>query len=545
MRKSIIIILIIIFNLILISPGISYVAISASSVDDYSTCDEDLQGFGIDEDSLIHEEGVNHQVNVLLFAETTNEDGDYYYYLYVHDPNAFAEIEASYYQAVQVGYLTAFTEEVLDDSDAVSRSLRYLNLKYLSSSSSGTVAKYLINDFHPDDMKTFRRYQIRQLMTQKNGERIFINIGDEYCYKTNEDGSVEYQYKKMDYITFENIKLASFLINSNESTFEYLLEGIIGELEFSKYEFYGFSLPEGFEIDNILSMRFNYKKYDYEFNKPGIDIYAPVYQYTPLIGDQGYSEYTWKISNPKYISSVVEDYEVEVDIRSHWFISQKVKWKTISKYSDLEKIDNKSLKSGLQEKFIDCDYIINYAVDDVQRTYGEFAYALGSSMLEYDPFIYSLYDYDKNVSSIYNGGFYNYSHYISKYYAQVEPVFFTFERDGNIYSLDVIVSPKNSSIDSDGVKPDPDIIDTIVDLYNKFVAWIMEIFKVSEIVAHIISVGSIIGGLSILLSLLGKFVSGGLSKIILNIGNIIISILTWPARLLFSDKKDLIMKKGE
>lgn len=543
-KKAIISILIIIFSLINISPVI---AISAAKVDDFSTCEEDIKAFGIDESNLILQNGQNQQVNVLLFAETKNEDGKYFYYLYLHDANGFTEFDAKYYQSLQFGYLTALSEDLLADDNKIARSSNYKTITYLSSSSSGTVAKYLL-DFSAQNMKTFRRYQLRQIEMQKNGERSFLQIGDEYFYKTNDDGTVDYKYKKMDYITFEDIKLSSYLVNTNEETYEYLIESLIGVVECNKYEFYGFSLPNGFNVDNIKSIRFNYIEYDYEFNKPGTDIYAPIFQYDPGIGFgdmYGYSDYDIKLTNPIRNSNIVTNYTIEEDVRSHWYISQKFKWKTISTYKDLEKIDNNSFRTGLQTDFKECDYIINFAASNVRRYDKQFVYAKGSSLSEYDPFIYFLKNYDENVSSIYNRTWYVYSNYISTYYGDVEPVYFTFERDGIIYDINVIVSPKDSPLESNGVKPDKDIIDIIIDLYKKFVAWIMETFGVSEPLAHIIAIGAIIAATTVVTSLLGGFISDGLSKGITKVVKIIFSIITWPIRLLFLKDKDLIMKKGE
>ena len=164
-----------------------------------STAESDLRAFGLNEKDYPKDLNSNRHVSCFLFVEDIEEDTTFYY-LYLYDPKAFSVVPVKNYLQIQISHLTSNFIELLDDATAVERALNYYDLSYMSSSNNGTVAKFLVNGLKFSSPKTYRRYQLRQLSYYYNKNTNYYGFGDEFLFETLSDGSIKYQWKKMNYI---------------------------------------------------------------------------------------------------------------------------------------------------------------------------------------------------------------------------------------------------------------------------------------------------------------------------------------------------------
>ena len=518
--------------------------ISANDYISYaSTAQEDLKSFGLSEDDYSLDLDSNRHVSCFLFVEDIEEDTTFYY-LYLYDPKAFSVVPARNYLQIQISHLTSNFIELLDDDSAVERSLNYYDLTYMSSSDNGTVAKFLVNGLKFSSPKIYRRYQLRQISYFYDLSTNFYTFGDEFLYETLNNGSVTYQWKKMDYITLYNVILDSYIIDVSLNNFDKLVSFLGGEYYLGKYDFYGFSLPKDLDITDLISIDFSYYKSDYIFYKPGTDFdKADIYVYedTSILNGRKYmrggrdSDYEpLKINREYYPDVKINDYEIITNIDNKWFCSQKFKLNTISTYKELSEISNNDMRNGLMNTFKDCDYVINFAGDPCYSESGTFAYAINSDKDDYDPFVYALDYHNKNIASIYNGGYFTYSKYTTSYYSDVEAVKLTLNSDGKLYDLDVIVSPQDSPDNPNGTNPNPTIWDKLLELFYKFRDLLMETFGLDEIWATLLAIVLILVSLFIIFDLVKSLVVKGSTSLILKVGSITFTGLGYLFKGLFT-----------
>ena len=536
--KRVLLLVGVIITLVFSTPYTLITAIALSAADnisEYSTVQQDLDNFGLTPDDYLFDSDSNRQVSCYLFVEDIEEDNSYYY-LYLYDPKGFNVIPATSYSQIQISHLTSNFIELLDDTTAVERALNYYDLTFLSISDNNTVAKYLINDLRFSESKTYRRYQLRQITYYYNNSKYNLTFGDEYLYETLTDGSITYQYKKMDYVTLYNVILDSYIIdvvinssNSSLVALDKLSSFLGGEFYLGKYDFYGFSLPEDLDIDDLISVDFCYYEYDWTFYKPGTDFdKTDIFRSKEWTGFSN-SKYDPIKSNPIYYSSVtIEDYEVVANIDNKWLGSQKNKWNTISTYDELKNLSNDEMRKGLMNTFKNCDYIVNYAAVPCFAKTGEFSWTQNGIGGTVDPFYYALNDYNENISDIYNGAFYTYSKYTTKYFGQVETVKLSLNSNGRIYDLAVIVAPQDSPDNPKGANPNKN---WFIEFWEKLCKWIEETFDVESPLTEIIAIIFIVLGVVLLFMLalaLIKLIAIGAIKLLFD-G--IIAILTLPFNL--------------
>lgn len=434
--KRLLYLFLVLLTLIITTP-VSFVNVSASDEITYSTVDEDLENFGISIDNYPkNTDSTTLDFSVVLFVESTNDEGYTYYYLYLYSPVGFALMGNDFsnkIKNIQIGYLSSNDEEKLNDTAAISRSLKYYDLKFLSSSDNGTVSKYLVN-LDPEIKNNYRRYQLRKIYLDIPIVNPYYTLGDEYFYYDNSDGSVSYKYKKIDYIIFENVKTGRFVVNDATWFEETFWAENDDNLE---AYFYGFSTDEKF--DSLVEIEFIYYIEDVTYcvedlyDQPFISIEYPGSPYNPIY------------SNEKYISDVIDYNHVSFKGKDFGFMnfyeSYSVDWDVISKYDDLVENSNDSFSNFISKNFKNCDYIVNFYNDKFYFDKKNIS-ALSGKKYEDETVDFLCFTTGRDPDSLeyfLNG----YSYYKVKGHSisDIEVVRMKISSDGVIYDLDVIVDP--------------------------------------------------------------------------------------------------------
>ena len=504
--------------LIFSTPFSFYTMISANdSISNASTAQQDLNAFGLTEEDYILDLDSNRHVSGFLFVEDI-EDKETFYYLYLYDPKGFTTVPVNNYLQIQISHLTSNFLNLLNDDDAVERALNYYDLIHISSSDNGTVAKFLIDGLKFSNPKIYRRYQIRQVSYYLNNIKNYYYFGDEYLYETLTDGTVRYEYKKMDYISLYNTECASYYtpnVSFWENLFPYL------KAESQQAFFYAFSLPKDLSIDELIDVSFvyEYKKIKgYSYSDEG-DFYSTIQPDDPYM-----------ITNLKsgYVNEKIEHEDVIMNgTNFNWIFtdSYKVKFDRISSYNDLKKNDNLKFSNFILNNFDGSEYIINFA---------NFEYTAQKNLMLEGPITESKYDkYFRDY--LYENGNLDATYYeIIKYDCNlVEVVNLTFNSAGEIFNLDVIVAPIDSKGDYSG-SSNPSILDDILEVFNRFRDWLMETFDLDETVATIVAIVLIILSIFILFELVKSLIIKGSVTFISNLCSIIFNGLKVVLKGLFS-----------
>lgn len=510
----------------------SIIALSAAeNIDQYSSVQEDLDKFGIDEEKYEYRPLSNEQISCLLFAETKNNEEEYYYYLYLYLPTGFIDEDVpKNYNKVQIGYSSANNDSLLDSEDLLA--INSYNLSFLSLSDNKTVAKYIIKDFDPAIKKPYRRYQIRRVNCKDN---TYFPLGDEYFYyNTTVDNvdAVAYEYKKMNYLTLDNVHCASYILK-NDSFFEDLFN-----LEYDTQQsfFYGFDI-ENFKIDELYEVDFIYEyngvsgiqatlngeMFDdpvgqanvkklidekginpdelvgedlkmYQFTMALFGGYAPIYG-TPVVVD-----------TPETITP--EEVKVE-GTKGFLNKSYSVKWNTISTYNECVDNSNDSFADFIKKYFKDCDYLVNFKNFKItinENTTNTFDRV--GAWLNNDKAWDRLYNWLRDQRPNYPT---NYPPYyeVNKYDCnQVEAVRMKFNSAGTIYDLSVITNP----VDSEGDYVGKGNKSWFEELWEQLCDWVEETFDTvspfTELIAGIIVLISLIALILLVIGIIKMLVSG-------------------------------------
>lgn len=525
--KKVLLLIGVVLSLIFSTPYTLIGAISIAASDEietsYSTAQQDLDNFGLIESDYVLDSESTEQASCLLFAETKNEKNNYYYYLYIYDPKGFSIVPEICYKSIQIGYLTSNERNLVNDDEAVERALNYYDLTYLSKSDNNTVAKYIVKGLDPSTKKSNRRYQVRQVKYEKDNTISYLTLGDEYLYYDNSDGSVGYEYKKMNYITLNNVKAYSFPLEN--TTFLESLFPFIENEDNKMCHFYGFSVPDDYKIDNLLEVNifYTYREWDYYSWKLSGDVY---WGSNPSLLGKDYgaeSPYYGKYSNIYSNEVVINQEHKSFEGQSMGIFFSKsftLDWKTITTPKELISSTNNDDFKLFANRFKDNDYVINYLNEDF--TFDKFSCAHNILDSDYKSAV-KLWAVDKGSDSVY--------HIETNKLETVEMTKMKFQSQGKIYDLDVIVSPVTPIV-TDSINPNDSWFKK---LWEKLCAWIEETFDtespLTEIIAIIIIVLSIIVGIMLLVGIV-KMLLSGVVKLLLD-G--IIAIITFPFTL-FSKK---------
>lgn len=525
--KKVLLLIGVVLSLIFSTPytliGTIAIAASDEKVSEYSTAQQDLDNFGLIEDNYKLNPGSVEQVSCLLFAEVSNEK-NYFYYLYLYDPKGFETINYQNYQSIQIGYLTSNEKGLLNNEEAISRTLNYYDITFLSKSDNGTVAKYIVNGLNPVDKKSQRRYQIRQLKYFEKSYS-YIPLGDEYWYQTLADGSTVYEYKKINYITLNNVKAYSFLIENTE--FVEALFKFLKNKDNLICNFYGFSIPDNYRISQLLEVDilYYYASYDYYSYDLNGDIYWG--ENPGLIGGDYYdkSPYFGKFSSTMSSSITIDTNHVSFEgqtIGMFFTKSFELEWDTITTPKEMENSTSNDYFKSFSKKFKDCDYVINYLNEEF--TFSSFPATSHIQDTSYTKAV--------KLWAINRGSGYVY-HIESNKVHSVEMTRMKFQSQGKIYNLAVITSPVTPIIDG-LAKPNDSWFKK---LWEKLCAWIEETFDtetpLTEIIAIIIIVLSVIVGIMLLVGIAKMILSGALKLLL----DGLIAIITFPFNLFRSSKK--------
>jgi len=543
--KRILLLIGVVLSIVFSTPFTMIGAISISAANDvnqYSSVQEDLNLFGVNSEDYILDLESQEQISCLMFAETLAK-GEYYYYLYLYDPRGFQTIDAKYYQSVQIGYLTANESELLEQEDKIGTS--YYTLNFLSKSENGTVAKFLIS-YNPSSKKPFRRYQIRQLMTQYNGNRTFVTLGDEYFYQSHDDGSVTYQYKKMNYITLYNLKAYSYVVADG---MEWNMSLFPKKYDTSEFWFYGFSQKK-YKIEELLevSMSYELKTVSKGYKAYLTSSYFTDYDYPSDddthagggggmsggrdSGSYGASDYDLITKYLSYENKVITPEDKTIVDHEFWR-THEVSWNTISTKEKLAaNAGNESFTNAINTYFKDCDYVIQYHENEFVSTRIE----------NYNNIYTPFYNYlvDNNAKICINGlaeaGRVYYKITNAQLVDAIEVTRLKFNSQGKTYDLSVIVNPiKNSG--SFTSQADPNFLDKLIELFLNFVKWIMETFGVAEWIAWIIAIFTILISGSLAISLIVAVLKVGITNVVTILFNGIWAVITFPFNL-FGRKKE-------
>ena len=496
--------------------------ISANDYISYaSTAQSDLKAFGINENDYPLDLDSNRHVSCFLFAEDIEEENTFYY-LYLYDPKGFSVVPVKNFLQIQISHLTSNFVELLDDDTSVERALNYYDLTYMSSSDNGTIAKFLVNGLKFSSPKIYRRYQLRQVSYYYNKTINYYTFGDEFLYETLSDGSISYEWKKMDYITLYNTECASFF-TTDESFWSQLYSTWFSSKSQQAF-FYGFSFPKGFSIDNLIDISFsyNYSKMKGVSYSPHGSFYIDLLHYDSYL-------------NPKKLDTVsVIDKKIDCEKKfidgneSSFGLFVKtfnVEFKTISTYKEMIKNNNDSFVSFIANNFVDSDYIICFDIFDYKYD----VYDLTNLFLDEAEEKFKLYltqhNNNKPTTLYYE---------IEKYdCTNVEVLNLTFNFEGEQYNIDVITAPIDSNGDYHG-SGNPTIWDKLLELFYKFRDFLMETFGLDEIWATLLAIVLILVSLFIIFDLVKSLVVKGSTSLILKLGSILFIGLGYLFKGLFT-----------
>ena len=425
---------------------------TTSYISGHSTCDEDIQNLKINVD-----EYSSYENKLILMAEVEKT----YLILYFYNAN-----KNNNYKSLDFNYGSTELESDLNDLD-LSHKMESITL--LSTSTDGLVDKLLVNF---STSGKYRKYELRQL-TYGVGTSSYI-IGDSYIFTDNSSGGVDYEISKLDYITFEDVKIYDYYIDESD----------FGSGFFSSYNgqhvyFYGFSLTDlyNFLIHDLEAVTFSYYEEDLDaimypeggIASPDLPIFTNddyEYQLHDYVKNSLFwwedqeLNFTTKYTNKTFVDEeTVEGRTYTVESPSMFFSKTTNSWNSIMKYSDIENVvEGETLKTRLLEDFKNYDYII------CMKTY---SYEMDKKGFFLNPYEhYALRGIDVNISSKYQyalnftgaGDYlleptFDYDIYFSYLHiyntksiseAQIIRMFF---RDilGNPYDLEVITTPQNSS----------------------------------------------------------------------------------------------------
>lgn len=423
---------------------------TTSYISGHSTCDEDIQNLKINVD-----EYSSYENKLILMAEVEKA----YLILYFYNAN-----KNNNYKSLDFNYGSTELESDLNDLD-LSHKMESITL--LSTSTDGLVDKLLVNF---STSGKYRKYELRQIICGLEGTSSYT-IGDSYIFTDNSSGGVDYEVSKLEYITFEDVKIYDYYIDESD----------FGSGFFSSYNgqhvyFYGFTLSNlyKFLIHDLEAVTFSYYESDLDaIMYPDNDsisatagIGNPKREFEIYEYDSDYwwenqtLDFTTKYLNKTFIDEdIVTGRTYTVESPAMFFSKVTNSWNSIMKYSDISSVvEGEKLKSKLLADFKDFDYVICLK---------SYSYELEEKNMSFTPSTdVSKIGIDVNVSAKYNylttfpiSGINLLNEYITyPIYAPYIHVFNTkaiteaqiirmFFRDilGNPYDLEVITTPQNSS----------------------------------------------------------------------------------------------------
>lgn len=454
-----------------------------AAVSDYSSCDADLDGFGLvaSKDYPINNES-NQDPSTLFFAETKTDKDKYYCYLYIYKP----QINLNYsFREVQISYLTSDIKSDLENISSLTNNTFYYTLNFLSESSNGTVSKFLVNGLGDSDRLTFRRYALKQLKYIDNGTK-YQTLGDDFFYQTNLDNTTSMEWQKMNYVTIKNKIVYSYLINTSSDFWNTIFST---PHTGGEYWFYGFS-PEEFKIDQLKQVTMDYYESDLIANKPSSNLKANFYI------NSSDATYTAKFNNRTYIKKTILPSSVEAEEYTSFFKRDTYNWNRIEKKENAVNSGNENFNKFIDDTFIDSEWIIQFFESD-------YSYQLKNLTCSYSPsplyeglkFLTPFCSYLKTNKSTefpyspvdpYLPGMGYYYIYSSKYVEEISILRLNFVADGIQYDYSVITSPIDSSGQYIPEKENQSWWDWLKALIAKIIAWFQNLLKIGATVAKII-----------------------------------------------------------